>query len=193
MKTISIGSFAELKKASSEMKRAYLLLYRAGSEASDCALKSLKEVPDIERIEVIFTADVSSVLDIHPEFGIDSVPGLLEIDDGKLITVYKGCNSVSFYQSVFSGGHSLPRADGAPVKRVTVYSTPTCSWCNTLKTYLRDNHINFRDIDVSTDQKAAAEMVRRSGQQGVPQTDINGTMIVGFDRAKIDSLLDIGK
>ncbi|MEZ4999996.1 MAG: glutaredoxin domain-containing protein [Bacteroidales bacterium] len=84
-------------------------------------------------------------------------------------------------------------AESSPQKRVTVYSTPTCSWCNTLKTYLKDNHIIFRDIDVSTDQKAAAEMVRRSGQQGVPQTDINGTMIVGFDRARIDRMLEIGK
>ena len=193
MKTIGIGSFAELKKASSGMKKAYLLLYRAGSEASDCALGTLKEVPDYEGIEAIFTADVSSVRDIHPEFGIDSVPGLLEITEGKLVTVYKGCNSVSFYQSVFSGRHSNAGSEGTPQKRVTVYSTPTCSWCNTLKTYLRDNRIAFRDIDVSADQKAAAEMVRRSGQQGVPQTDINGTMIVGFDRARIDRLLDIGR
>ncbi|MBU2554283.1 MAG: NrdH-redoxin, partial [Bacteroidetes bacterium] len=71
------------------------------------------------------------------------------------------------------------------------YSTPSCSWCNTLKTHLKKNGIRFTDIDVSRDQKAAEAMVHRSGQQGVPQTDINGEMIVGFDKARINTLLGI--
>ncbi|HDZ41741.1 MAG TPA: NrdH-redoxin [Bacteroidetes bacterium] len=77
-------------------------------------------------------------------------------------------------------------------KNVTVYSTPTCTWCNTLKSYLRERKIQFRDIDVSADQKAAGQMVNKSGQQGVPQTDIDGHVIVGFDKKKIDSLLESG-
>jgi glutaredoxin-like YruB-family protein len=74
---------------------------------------------------------------------------------------------------------------------VTVYSTPSCSWCTTLKSYFKQNNIRFKDIDVSKDTRAAEEMVRKSGQQGVPQTDINGTMIVGFDKNRINQLLDI--
>jgi glutaredoxin-like YruB-family protein len=76
-------------------------------------------------------------------------------------------------------------------KRVTVYSTPTCSWCNTLKSYLRKHQVPFTDIDVSKDQRAADELVKRSGQMGVPQTDINGQMVVGFEQKRLNQLLEL--
>ena len=75
--------------------------------------------------------------------------------------------------------------------RVIVFSTPTCSFCNTAKRYFREKGIKFRDVDVSRDQAAARDMVRRSGQQGVPVIDIGGKIVVGFDKPKIDSLLHI--
>nr|NIU00417.1 NrdH-redoxin [Nitrosopumilaceae archaeon]NIU86828.1 NrdH-redoxin [Nitrosopumilaceae archaeon]NIV65485.1 NrdH-redoxin [Nitrosopumilaceae archaeon]NIX61019.1 NrdH-redoxin [Nitrosopumilaceae archaeon] len=68
---------------------------------------------------------------------------------------------------------------------------PTCTWCNTIKRHLQENRIQFREVDVASNQKAAEEMVRKSGQQGVPQTDINGEIIVGFDKPRIDRLLGI--
>ena len=74
---------------------------------------------------------------------------------------------------------------------MTVYSTPTCSWCTTLKTHLKKNGIRYSDVDVSKDQNAAEAMRKRSGQQGVPQTDIGGEMIVGFDKNRINTLLGI--
>jgi len=193
MKILNIISLEQFKRESAGMKTAYLLLYRAGSESSDCALKSLKELPEIEGINFVFTADVTVVRDIHPEYGIDSVPGLLELNQGKLVRTYKGCNGTGFYYSVFTGGAAAAGPDVKHEKRVTVYTTPTCSWCTTLKNYLREKRVNFRETDVSVDQKAAEDMVRRSGQQGVPQTDINGTMIGGFDKKKIDELLDSGR
>lgn len=73
--------------------------------------------------------------------------------------------------------------------RVIVFSTPNCPYCNMAKRYLRERGIRFRDVDVSRDPAAARDMVRRSGQQGVPVIDINGKIIVGFDRARIDQLL----
>jgi len=75
--------------------------------------------------------------------------------------------------------------------RVIIFSTPTCSFCNAAKTYFRQKGIKFRDVDVSRDATAARDMVRRSGQQGVPVIDIGGRIIVGFDKPKIDSLLHI--
>uniref|UniRef100_A0A7C3MIJ3 Glutaredoxin family protein n=1 Tax=Dictyoglomus thermophilum TaxID=14 RepID=A0A7C3MIJ3_DICTH len=75
--------------------------------------------------------------------------------------------------------------------RVIVYSTSSCPWCNAAKRYLRERGIRFYDVDVSKDKKAAEEMVRKSGQMGVPVIDINGHIIVGFDRAKIDRLLGL--
>ena len=74
---------------------------------------------------------------------------------------------------------------------VTVYSTPTCSWCQIAKEHLTTSGISFEDVDVSTDQQRAKEMVEKSGQMGVPVIDIDGEIVVGFDRARIDSLLEI--
>ena len=74
---------------------------------------------------------------------------------------------------------------------VTVYSTPTCSWCQIAKEHLTTSGISFEDVDVSTDQQRAREMVEKSGQMGVPVIDIDVEIVVGFDRARIDSLLEI--
>jgi len=53
------------------------------------------------------------------------------------------------------------------------------------------NHIVFREVDISCDEKAAQDLVRRSGQMGVPQTDIDGRIVVGFDKQKLDAILGI--
>lgn len=77
-----------------------------------------------------------------------------------------------------------------PQPRVIVFSTPTCSFCNMAKKYFREKGIRFKDVDVSRDPAAARDMVRRSGQQGVPVIDIGGKIVVGFDRVKIDKYLN---
>jgi len=77
------------------------------------------------------------------------------------------------------------------LKKVVVFSTPTCSWCHKVKSYLRDHQIRYTDIDVSRDQKAASDMIRKSGQQGVPQIWVDNYPIVGFDKNKIDKMLEI--
>ncbi|NLX11396.1 MAG: NrdH-redoxin [Chloroflexi bacterium] len=76
-------------------------------------------------------------------------------------------------------------------KRVIVFSTPSCPHCTHAKQYLRAKGIRFRDVDVSRDAVAARDMVRRSGQQGVPVIDIGGRIVVGFNRAEVDRLLDL--
>jgi len=75
--------------------------------------------------------------------------------------------------------------------RVIVFSTPSCSFCNLAKKYFREKNIKFKDVDVSRDQVAARDMLKRSGQSGVPVIDIGGKIIVGFDRPKIDKLLGL--
>lgn len=76
-------------------------------------------------------------------------------------------------------------------KRVVVFSTPTCPHCTHVKRYLKEKGIRFKDVDVSKDSRAAADMVRKTGQQGVPQLWINNRPVVGFDRSKIDTLLNL--
>lgn len=78
-----------------------------------------------------------------------------------------------------------------PQPKVIVFSTPACSFCTAAKHYFRQQGIKFRDVDVSRDAAAARDMVRRSGQQGVPVIDIGGKIVVGFDRNKINHLLGI--
>lgn len=75
--------------------------------------------------------------------------------------------------------------------KVIVFSTPTCSFCNQAKRYFRGKNIRFTDVDVSLDQSAARDMMRRTGQMGVPVILINNKAIVGFDRNKINQMLNI--
>ena len=76
------------------------------------------------------------------------------------------------------------------MSKIIVYSTPTCPWCHTLKDFLKEKNIKFEDIDVSKNHKKAEEMIRKSGQIGVPQIEINGKIIVGFDKAAIEKELE---
>ena len=68
--------------------------------------------------------------------------------------------------------------------RVVLFSSPSCSWCRTAKEYLRKNNIYFKMIDVSKDPQAARDMVRRTGQQGVPVILVNNRPVLGFDKPK---------
>lgn len=186
-----IGSHKEMLEKLDAKGKSYVLLYKKGSEASDCSYKNLEEAS--EQNMNILVADVNKVRDIHAVFNITSAPALLVFNEGIFEKSIKGCNDNNYYKSLFENAlfTATVKDDGKPQKRVTVYSTPTCSWCTTLKTHLKKNGIKYSEIDVSKDQKAAEAMVRKSGQQGVPQTDINGTMVIGFDKVKINKLLGI--
>ena len=72
---------------------------------------------------------------------------------------------------------------------VKVYSTPTCPYCTMAKEYFSSKNVSYQNLDVSTDQTALEEMVKVSGQMGVPVIVINGEVTVGFDKTRIDSLL----
>jgi glutaredoxin 3 len=74
---------------------------------------------------------------------------------------------------------------------VTVYSTPTCVYCKMAKEYFTEKGVVYKEIDVAKDQKAAEDMVEKSGQLGVPVIEIDGKFIVGFDKSKIDAALGL--
>lgn len=75
---------------------------------------------------------------------------------------------------------------------ITIYSTTHCPYCKMAKEYFSQHQIEYKDVNVELDDEAAAEMIKKSGQMGVPVIDIDGTIIVGFDRGAIDDLLHIG-
>lgn len=75
--------------------------------------------------------------------------------------------------------------------KVVIFTTPTCSWCRTTKRYLRENGIRFREVDITRDPSGMRDMVRRTGQSGVPVTLVNNSPVIGFDRPELDKLLGI--
>ena len=75
--------------------------------------------------------------------------------------------------------------------KTVVYSTQACPWCHATQEFLTENNIEFESKDVAEDEAARAELVRKSGQMGVPVLDIDGTIIVGFDKEAIKQALNI--
>jgi glutaredoxin-like YruB-family protein len=90
-----------------------------------------------------------------------------------------------------------PKAKRAGAKRagvgheVTVYSTEWCPWCRRVKDFLTENNVKFTAYDVGADQDRAKEMVKKSGQTGVPVLDIDGHVVTGFDEAEIRKWLGL--
>jgi len=72
---------------------------------------------------------------------------------------------------------------------VTIYTTPSCGYCKVAKDYFRSQHVSFTEYDVAADRRRAEEMVRKSHQMGVPVIDINGRVIVGFNKPEIEKAL----
>ena len=76
-------------------------------------------------------------------------------------------------------------------KTVKVYGTSTCPYCIRAKQFLKDSNILFENYDVSSDQVKADEMIKKTGQMGVPVIDIDGELIIGFDKEKIKQALGL--
>lgn len=76
-------------------------------------------------------------------------------------------------------------------KKVKIYSTPTCPYCIRAKQFLKENSIIFEDVDVSTNVEAGQEMIEKSGQMAVPVLDIEGQIIIGFDKEGITRALGL--
>ncbi len=175
--------------------KEYFLLAFWG-EFSGAAQRALKELEQFSReyeSVPVFVVDVQKVKSGHRQFGVKRVPTVVAVEKGKVAHSIEGVQSARFYSLYFAG--AAPRraagANAPRVRRVVVYSGPACPACGALKSYLRRHGVSYRDVDVSRDQRAAEKIARRSGMQAVPQTDVNGHLVVGFDRPKLSRLLGI--
>ncbi len=187
-----IKAHSELLVEVKAVKKAFVLLYKKGSELSECSLKSISEAYKEDKDLRVLKVDVNVVRDIHANYKVTTVPSMLSFEEGEFKNVIKGCMNTDYYRSLFGNVIFSVGDDGKPKQpRVILYSTPTCSWCTTIKNYFKKQGVKYREIDISKDEKAAADMVRKSGQQGVPQTDIGGQVVVGFDQKKINRLLGL--
>lgn len=75
------------------------------------------------------------------------------------------------------------------MKKVSIYSTPTCTYCAMAKAFFKEKGIQYEEFDVATDTLKRQEMIERSGQMGVPVIDIDGQLMVGFSKEKLEELL----
>ncbi len=76
-------------------------------------------------------------------------------------------------------------------KTVTIYTTPTCHFCQMSKEYFKEHNVTYTEHNVATDMEKRQEMIDKSGQMGVPVVFIGEEMIVGFDKKRFDELLNI--
>jgi len=176
-------------------KHDFLVLFFYGgfSEPAQRALRELEEFSRENENVPIFGVDVQKIKDLHRQFGVESVPTVLALKKGRANQLLRGVKSARFYSLALAGagGQRAPGRSGKAPRRVVVYSGPGCPACGQLKSYLRRHGVGFREVDIARDERAARELTRRSGQMVVPQTDINGRLVVGFDKAKLDTLLGI--
>lgn len=173
---VVVGFFGDFSEASKEAKPAF---------EAFCA-----DHPEQDS----YLVDVAQTKNVHGNLGVSTVPTVLLVKGDAVLRKVMGVQSATFYTRALLDHTAAHKADGSEGKRahrVTVYVTDTCPWCSRVKTYLRQNNVRFHEINVSRDPSAAQRMVARSGQQGVPQVDIDGTMIVGFDKGRIDTLLEL--
>lgn len=193
MTIIEVNSHHEMLEHVKKHEKAFVLLYKRGAESSDCARESISKLHlPADKDVVVIAANVTEVRDIHPEYGIVSVPSLMRFEKGEFKNEVKGCHDTEYYGSLIRNSlFTSPSAGGRKQNHVIVYSTPACPHCTTLKNHLKRHGINFRDINVAADQQKAQELVRKTGRQGVPQTEINGQWVLGFDKARINRLLGI--
>ncbi|MBI5133982.1 MAG: NrdH-redoxin [Candidatus Taylorbacteria bacterium] len=77
------------------------------------------------------------------------------------------------------------------MKKVEIYSTPVCKYCNLAKNFFKKNNVSYTEYDVASDGAKRAEMVEKSGQLGVPVIDVGGDIVVGFDEAVLKHLLEV--
>jgi len=167
-----------------------VLFYTESSQLSKKSLEALEQVRQEHEDVPIYKVDASRVRDIHPRYGIQSVPTLIVFRNGKRAEIVSGVQTAGFYEQLLVK-RSAANGDGVSSPRVTVYTTPTCPYCTMVKEYLKDKNITFTEVDVASDQQAAMELVRQTGQQGVPQTEINGSYVVGYNTREIDRLLNL--
>ena len=183
-----------LEKATAQHSDYFVLFFWGKfSDAAQRALQELNEFAREYKDVPLFVIDVQQMKSVHKEYRVDSVPTVLVMKNGREADRFVGVESAAFYATQLAGMAPTHMASPARKKslRVTVYTSPGCPPCGLVKTYLREHGISFRSVDISRDDRAAREIVRRSGQQAVPQIDVNGRIVVGFDKGKLANLLGI--
>lgn len=187
-----VVSNSDVKTKFARKKRSLLLLYKSGHLESECAYHNLEIALKDRNLISAYIADVNTVLDIHPTYGVTNVPSLLFFERGKLMRSVEGCQSNRSYKALINKTFNMSKnSNKLKHQNVTVYSTPACSWCNSLKKWLQVNNVLYNDIDITCNEEAAQSLIKRTGHKGVPQIEINDEIVVGFQLPRLKELLEI--
>ncbi len=79
------------------------------------------------------------------------------------------------------------------MKKVSIYTTPTCTYCKAAKEFFKENNVEFEEFNVAEDLEKRQEMIDSTGQMGVPVIKIGEETVIGFDRAKVAEMLGMGQ
>ena len=188
---VRIDSLEQLKSQAGSDQKVVIGFFGEFSEKSRNQLPVFKQFAQANPDAKVFIVDVRQAKEVHPHFGVTLVPTVILAKGDSVLATVVGERPISEYEALLNNAPTASRASDRPTKRVIVYSTTTCPWCTRLKDYLTRRGVPFKDIDVSRDQAAAQRMVAKSGQMGVPQCEINGQIVVGFDQNRIDMLLGL--
>lgn len=187
----SLKQFEEIKN---NQKDSFLLIfYSDKSSKSISALNNFEEFTKENPKIPAYSVNAAKVKEIHPIYNVNAVPAVLLFKQGSPVEQVYGVQSSEFYKRFASQmpGSVMTTNRNNKTHRVTVYTSSTCPWCAAAKAYLSKNNIPYREVNVSFNPSAADELVRRTGHTGVPQIDIDGTFVIGFDKPKINRLLGI--
>ena len=165
------------------------------SQASQQAQPAFEAFGAEEHEHPVALIDVGVLKGAHKRWAVAAVPTVLLVDGEQILRKVEGSQSADHYKKALfhRGGLVSQKGDkDAPrQKPVELYVGAHCPWCTKAEQYLKQHGIQFREIDVSQSAGAAAELQAKSGRTGVPQLNIGGTWVVGFDRPQIDKLLNI--
>ncbi len=143
--------------------------------------------------------DVGHVRGAHRRFGVTTVPTVLLAKGNQVLRKVVGFQTPDFYQrSLLAPTTGARRArsgeeDARPAHSVVLYVGDSCPWCTRARNYLRKHGVPFREVNVSRDESEMMSLVSRSGQRGVPQLNIDGHWIIGFDKPRINQLIGLAE
>src|SRR6056297_436808 len=137
---IPITNLDEIKQNSDSY---FVLVYKSESDQSECALRSIKSAAKNAGVDV-YLADVNKTRDVHKPIEVSSAPTFVKVQKGKPIKHVKGCQSESFYQTLLENKEFTSfSSTGGSGQAVIMYTTPTCTYCNSLKAYLNEKKVHF--------------------------------------------------
>lgn len=163
------------------------------SDTARAAQPAFEQFADGHDDHPVLLIDVGAVKGVHKRFGVSAVPTVVLVQDGQVLRQVVGPQAPGYYaRALFPSGKPRRRGEDEPRQpRVTLYVSSTCPWCTKARNYLKRRQVRFSETNVSLDINAARDLQRRSGQTGVPQVDIGGQFVVGFNKPRIDELLGL--